>query len=94
MTRESETENVLDKSFMNDVVKELHRARTKFPNANLAFVALVEEVGELAQAKLKFSAGTWSHDRVWQEAVQVAAMAMRVAIEGDASFAVNYTEPK
>ena len=43
--------------------------------------ALTEEVGELAKAIMDEG----SH-RVWKEAVQVAAMALRVAVEGDPSL--------
>jgi len=52
-----------------------------------------EEVGELAQAVLKVRAGKWQYPRVFAEAVQVAAMAMRVALEDDASLSVFYAEP-
>ena len=82
-----------DEQFIEDVKAELGRARAKFPSANLSFVALTEEVGELAQALLKCRAGAWSRDRVRAEAVQVATMALRVAVEADESFRVGYVEP-
>jgi len=66
--------------FLAEVRAEIARARSKFPNNDLTTIALTEEVGELAKALLDESA-----DRVRSEAVQVAAMAARVAIDGDAS---------
>lgn len=90
----------LDDQFSEDVLVELQRARRKFPSSNLVFAALVEEVGELAQAMLYERAGKVRvpgidpKRHVWDEAVQVAAMALRVATEGDPSFAaVEYAEP-
>ncbi len=79
--------------FLEEVGLELERARTKFPSSNLVLAALMEEVGELAQAMLKVRAGHWSAVRVYEEAVQVAAMACRVATEGDPSFSIEYGEP-
>ena len=67
--------------FLNDMTDELKSARRKFPSSDAAMVALVEEVGELAKAMLEEST-----DRVWAEAVQVAAMACRVASEGDSTL--------
>jgi len=66
--------------FLAEVRAEIARARSKFPNNDLTMIALTEEVGELAKALLDESA-----ERVRSEAVQVAAMAARVAIDGDAS---------
>ena len=60
---------------------ELDRARTKFPEPTATMVALTEEVGELAKALLDES---WENVR--KEAIQVACMAIRVAIEGDRSL--------
>jgi len=80
--------------FISEMLDELSRARAKFPSANHSMIALTEEVGELAQAVLKHAAGKQPRSRIWDEALQVAAMAMRVAIEDDASLFVNYTEPK
>lgn len=86
---------VSDNSFTVAVKTELSRAREKFPSNNLGMIALVEEVGELAQALLKWKAGKFGFDRVFDEAVQVATMAQRVAVESDASFkGVDYVEPE
>jgi len=89
-----------DQQFLADVADELARARAKFPSSYLVLAALTEEVGELAQAMLYERAGKGNANgkdpkrHVWDEAVQVAAMALRVAVEGDPSFAASpYLEP-
>lgn len=67
-------------------VEELHRevarARAKFPGNGHALTALVEEVGELAKALLQ-RAGDGA---VKGEALQVACVAMCIYEEGDATF--------
>ncbi len=72
-----------DLDFLACVASELVRARAKFPSSIHSFAALIEEVGEVGKALISESA-----DRVHDEAMQTAAMAVRVATEGDASFAV------
>ena len=69
-------------AFTDAVRFEVYRAEKKFryPNPNLA--ALMGEAGELAQAMLQ-GKSAWE---IYQEAVQVAAMAARCAIEGDPQF--------
>ena len=64
-------------TFIADVQAELARARAKFPAPNLNFVALIEEIGELAKAHLEEGP-----EELYKEAVQVAVMAARVATEG------------
>ncbi len=83
---------VCDEDFFDDVAAEVNRARALFPSSNLVMAALTEEVGELAQALLKVAAGKWDKSRIVEEAIQVAAMACRVAVEGDPSF-TSYKEP-
>lgn len=61
---------------------ELIRARTKFPGNEKLTVALMEEVGELAQALLQDK----PREEIVKEAVQVACVAVRIAEEGDADF--------
>lgn len=70
-----------DEQFLKAVAAEVKRARTKFPGRNATNAALVEEVGEVSTA-LMFE--PWNG--VVAEAVQVAAMACRLATEGDATF--------
>lgn len=67
-----------DEEFLLEVKAEIDRARSKFPAADMTNAALVEEVGELSTALMY---EPWN--RVIAEAVQVAAMACRLATEGD-----------
>ena len=69
-------------AFLDDVERELRRARAKFPGDRIMCIALLEEVGELAKAMLDESA-----ENVRKEAVQVATMAARIALDGDGSVA-------
>lgn len=70
-------------TFIDEVWCEIERARRKFPDQTIetTLIALTEEVGELAQAYLHIGEGKGSRQRVHDEAVQVAVMAMRVATE-------------
>lgn len=72
--------------FHIDVVAETQRARLLFPANKHMLAALVEEVGELSQAMIDQDFGKKSALDVYKEAVQVGAMAARVAIDGDPSF--------
>ena len=70
--------------FIADVFDEVGRAVAKFPHPNPTLAALTEETGELARAVLHIrekKSDDWQ--TVYREAVQVAAMACRVALEGD-----------
>ncbi|MEO0859197.1 MAG: hypothetical protein AAFY65_01190 [Pseudomonadota bacterium] len=66
---------------VQEIKAELARARSLFPGRNVTMLALMEEVGELAKA-------TFEEPRanVREEAVQVAVMAMRVVLDGDATL--------
>lgn len=67
---------------------ELHQAREAFPNTRYLHAALIEEVGELAQALMEHSrGGNKTATEVYHEAIQVAAMAIRIGTEGDPDFA-------
>lgn len=72
--------NVNERMFLGDVMRELVKAREKFPNQARAttILALVEEVGELAQAFLQNNKNL----NYELECVQVATMAIRCATEG------------
>ncbi len=61
---------------------EIARARAKFPKKDHLFAALGEEVGELARELLE--GGT--PQRIREEAIQVACVALRIAEEGDGDF--------
>ena len=85
--------------FLEHVDAEVKRAQTKFPANIFRLAALVEEVGELSEAMMEYAKLHGKAKRVWpahkkvmtkgdiyQEAVQVAAMAARIATEGDPDF--------
>lgn len=81
------------KLFLADVEREVASSRAKFPSNKNMIVALTEEVGELAKGFLDLEQG--KHHRptdaaascdIYEEAVQVAAMGLRIALEGDAGF--------
>jgi hypothetical protein len=66
---------------------ELQQAREKFPGAQYMLTALNEEVGELNKAMMEHSRGeNVTTAEVYNEAIQVATMAIRVAVEGDDDF--------
>jgi Thymidylate synthase complementing protein len=71
-----------DARFSREVAQEVSRARRKFPSSNLSLAALCEETGELAQCLLQSQPPA----RIFAEATQCAAMAQRIAVEGDPSF--------
>lgn len=64
-----------------EISAELRRARTKFPGPDATLAALMEEVGEVAKATMDES-----RERVRKEAVQVAVMAIRLILDGDATL--------
>ena len=71
---------------VDDLMAEMARARKKFPGNRYLLAALVEEVGELGEAMLS---GT--REEAYQEALQCACVAMRIAEEGDATkYASRY----
>jgi hypothetical protein len=78
---EAQVEDLRVEKLIEDIVTELVNARTKFPGENVTFAALIEEVGELATATFGET-----RERVYQEAVQVAVMAMRMVLDGDHTF--------
>jgi len=62
-----------------EIDAEVARARAKFPQPNPTYIALCEEVGEVAKALLEKR----SYAEIRAEAIQVAAMAVRLIQEGD-----------
>jgi hypothetical protein len=72
--------------------KELLFARRKFPSNKHLHCALIEEVGELAQSLMDGDSGKSTPSEIFAEAIQVAAMAIRVAEEGSKEFAYQYSE--
>lgn len=81
----------MDDAFLAMVKVEASLARARFPQPNPTVAALTKEVGELARALLHVREGKKgaSWESVWTEAVQVAAMALRAATEGDATLGVT-----
>jgi len=65
-----------------DIAEEVLRARKKFPGNRFLLAALTEEVGELARATLQRKP-----ENIIKEAIQVAAVAIRIIEEGDSAFA-------
>lgn len=82
----------MNQNILYCVDAELAFARQKFPGNRLMFAALVEEVGELAQALIDHSLGKQTHEQVFNEAVQVICMALRVAEEGSEEFKYVYDD--
>lgn len=76
----------------NAILKELEFARNKFPGNKHMLAALFEETGELAQALIDHSRGEVPSKSVFDEAIQVAAMAIRIAAEGSEEFPYKYSE--
>ena len=70
---------------------ELNAAREAFPGTTHMLCAMVEEVGEVAKAMMEHDRkeGT-SVQQVLREAVQVASMAIRLAVEGDDNFLYEF----
>jgi hypothetical protein len=81
----------VDGMIMKMITDEVDAAREKFPGKTHMLAALVEEVGELAQAMMEHDRqqGT-SVQEVLREAIQTAAMAVRVAAEGDDNFLYEF----
>lgn len=67
---------------LGDIAEEVLRARDKFPGNSLLTVALGEEYGELCKAQLRGR----PKKEIVQEAIQVAALAIRIIEEGDATM--------
>lgn len=70
-------------AFLDRVTKEVSASRTKYPQADGLVAALSSEVGELATAVLRES-----KERITAEAAQVAAVVVRIALEGDPTLDV------
>lgn len=70
---------ILDGFFL-DVKKEIRRAEAKSPETDCLGLALMEEAGKVAKAML-----SEKPLNIYKECVQTAAMALRVAVEGDPS---------
>lgn len=65
-------------TFIMDLRDEVQSATKKFPRPDAILAALMEEAGEVANAVLD---RPWNE--VYKECIQTAAMALRLALEGD-----------
>jgi len=82
-----------DHDMLVAIKKELRDARCNFPTNEDQLDALYEEVGELSQALLQHKHEDGNKTRITKEAVQVAAMAIRIATEGDDSYPYDPLRP-
>lgn len=84
--------------FLQDVLWEIVKAKVTFPDNDKLHIAFTEEAGEVSKALLDahrrpnhgFGPDDFDLD-VYNECVQAAAMACRLAVEGDPDF--EYTPP-
>lgn len=72
--------------FVHDVHEEQERARRKFPEGDRLLGAVMEEVGEVAQALLKIKEAGLSPENVYLECVQAASTLYRLASEGEPEY--------
>lgn len=73
--------------FLVAVGDEVERARKLFPTgANKTLAAATEEIGEVANALIENELGKDTVAHIYKECIQLAAMATRIAIDGDGSF--------
>lgn len=79
MTAQPDSQKTAD--LIDEMIRELARARAKFPGKNVTFAAFVEEVGEVATALFEESRA-----ELRKEAVQAAVMALRIVLDGDHTF--------
>lgn len=86
--RKGETE--LDHRIRECIEAEVAFAQAKFAGNEDNFVAFIEEVGELGKALYEHKRGDAGPEEVFAEAVQVAAMAIRIAMEGSAEFPYRF----
>jgi hypothetical protein len=77
---------------LNDLADELGRARRKFPACEHTYAALLEELGELANAFIEHKCGHAPARNVRAEALQVACVAVRIATEGDTAYSLAPSE--
>lgn len=79
---------------INDLKNELYSASEHHPSTVDLLPALMEEVGELSQALLqqKYESGKGvKNEHVYAEAMQVAALAIRIARDGIDGFPYDPT---
>lgn len=78
--------DAMTQAFVADVLAELAAARDRWPGTKARLAKIAEEAGEVAGAALKRDEGRKTDQDVYREAVQLAAMVIRFATEGDQEF--------
>lgn len=85
---------IYKKTFLSDVAQEVESAKRRFPSTRDQGMVLTEEVGEVIKALLEMKhepeKGV-THEDIYRECVQVAAMATRLAVEGIPDHPYNPT---
>lgn len=81
---------VTDEIMFRLIADELAKARKKFPGNKHQLAAFNEEAGELTRAMLEYEYEQAAQRDIVKEAVQSAAMAIRVAVEGSAEMKYSY----
>lgn len=71
---------------VGDALREAAGSRAKFPGNRHMVAATGEEFGELCNALLEHDRGNQTAADVYAEAIQLAAMALRIAAEGSLEF--------
>lgn len=80
-----------DRPTLENIRREVAAARAQFPSNKQKLAALGEEFGELCQALIECDRMKVDRAAVYHEAIQVAAMAVRIAEEGSAEFDYFYS---
>jgi hypothetical protein len=75
-----------DYDFLTSVAHALAHARSKYPGNYNRYVAFTGECGEAFYAFEKYIKGIGTAEELKGELVQAAAMACRLAVEGDAGW--------
>ena len=78
--------------FAEKVYEEQREAAEKFPGGERLLGALMEEVGELAEALLHIKERDGSPERVYEEGVQVASTVYRLLTEGEPDYGYGGTK--
>ena len=81
-----------DERMIEDIRAELRRARHLHPGTKHLVCVLSEEAGEVAKAMYDHEYAQGAPEDVVTECIQTAAMAIRVATEGDSTF--SYVPPE
>lgn len=78
-----------DQAFLQAVAETILTARAKYPGPRHRHVAFAAEVGEAHHATQKLITQRGTRKDLWDELVQAAAMAGRLAVEGDQDLGIE-----